>query len=96
MRADLVIKHEASVKALREAMLQLRNLRMSSCNLGNQQDCEVASLTDIEIVLLDLETKYRRASTSVKSSDSAERFDRVKVAADEARSKVSKLIDILK
>lgn len=96
MRADLVVKHEASVKALRDSILQLRNLRISSCNLGNAPDCELAALTDIEIVLLDIETKYRRASSSVKSTDLADRFTKVKVAADEARSKVSDLINILK
>ena len=96
MRADLVAKQEASVKALRDAMLQLRNVRTSSCNMGNAQDCELAALTDIEIALLDIETKYRRASSSIKSSDSADRFAKAKVAADEARSKVSDLIDILK
>lgn len=96
LRADLVAKQESSRRALRDAMVQLRNVRSRSCSAGQARDCELVALTDIEIALLDVETKYQRASSSAGSPESAERFAKAKAAADEARSKVSDLIDILK
>lgn len=92
MGIDLEAKLEASRRTLRNSIVQLRDIRAISCRTGNSQDCELAVLTDVELILLDIETKYARASRSA----SGEKFEKPKDAADEARSKVSDLIDTLK
>ncbi len=96
LRFELAQKQEASRKALRDAMVQLRNVRSRSCNIGNSQDCELVVLSDIELALLDIETKYQRAAASASSTEQAARAAKTSSAAEEARSKVSDLIDVLK
>lgn len=74
---------------LRQAIIELRNIRAVSCRLGNALDCDLAALTDVELLLLDVEGKYG-------SRGSHDLADKAKKAADDARSKVSDLIDVLK
>jgi len=96
LEAELDAKLETSRKTLRDAIVQLREVRSRSCTLGNATDCDLVTLGDVELVLLDLETKYWRASRTTSAPPAAEKYKKAKDAADEARGKVSELIDILK
>jgi hypothetical protein len=49
---DLDAKLEASHKALRSSIVQLRDIRAMSCRMGNAHDCELAMLIDVELALL--------------------------------------------
>ena len=93
---EIDAKLEAAQKSLRDAMIQLRDVRIRSCRLGRTTDCELATLSDVELSLLDIEVKYHRASRSALIASDAEKWKKVKETAGEARSKVDELIDILK
>ncbi len=96
LRMEVDAKLEASRKALREAMINLREIRLRSCKLGQAADCELVTLIDVELALLDIETKYQRASRGASPPSDIEKYSKAKEAAEEARSKVSELIDLLK
>jgi hypothetical protein len=91
MRAELEAKHEAAHQKLRAATVALRDIRLRSCSAGQTRDCELAKLTDVEIVLLDIEWKYRRGGDG-----SGERVAKARELSRDARSVVSDLIDALK
>ena len=75
---------QATIK-LREAIVNLRNVYQSSCNLGSMVDCEVAALANMQIALLDMEVKYRANGNS-----------KAKEMASDARSKIDDLSSFLK
>ena len=95
MRADAEAKLEAAQKGLREAMVSHRDIHLRSCKIVQTPNCELATLTDVQLMLLDLETKYRRAARDAATSDATEKLKKVKDAAEEAREKVYELAQIL-
>jgi hypothetical protein len=96
VRAEQTAKQEESRKTLRAAMLQLRDVRVRSCSVAKQSDCELATLSDIEIALLDLETKNWRAPRQAPSKEAADKYSKIQATADETRYKVSELVELLK
>ena len=52
-------------------------------------NCELATLTDAQVMLLDLEIKYRRAARDAATPEAAEKLEKVKDAAEETRAKFS-------
>ena len=94
MRLDANL--EASRRTLREAMVNLRDARLNSCKFRQGQDCDLVALSDVELALLDFETKYLRLSRTAAPSADADKFKKVVRAADEARQKVSDLEDLLR
>lgn len=87
---------EASRARLRDAIVQLKSVRMTSCKIGQSYDCDLATLSDIQLILLDVESKYHRASQRVASSATVDSFRKVMNAASSARSEVSDLADTLR
>ena len=59
--SNLDEKAEESNRNLRAAIVQLRDVRLASCNLPPSQDCDLAALSNAELLLLDIEWKYTRA-----------------------------------
>ena len=71
-------------------MVRFRDVHAQSCKSGQLKDCEVISLTDMQIALLDIERKYQRAARS-----GSEKAKRISTAAAEARGMVSELADAI-
>jgi hypothetical protein len=69
---------------------------MAMCRVRPNPDCDLAALRNVEVVLLDIESKYTRAIRSSTSAKDHEEFDKIKNAASEARQKVSDLEDLMK
>ena len=86
----------ASQMNLRAAMVNLRDIRMQGCKLGRATHCELATLSEIEIALLDLEIRYHQASQRATTEEDADKLKKKKDAAEDARSKVSELADLIK
>ncbi len=81
------------VDKLRKSIIQLKEVRKTSCNLGSGKDCELALLSEVEILLLDIETKYRKLARSTSSSTNREKYEKIKDLAGEVRQKTSDLED---
>ena len=79
-------------------MVRFRDVHAQSCKFGQQQDCEVVSLTDMQIALLDIERKYQRVarSGSGNGASTSEKAKKITTAAAEARGMVSDLTDVIK
>jgi hypothetical protein len=88
---------DEATRELRAAIIRLRDIRTTSCNdLHQSQDCDLAALSNAEVLLLDIESKYTRAARSSASSKDREEFEKVTNAADEAKQKVFHLEDLMK
>ena len=90
------VRLEATGRELREAMVRFRDVHAQSCKFGQLKDCEVVSLTDMQIALLDIEGKYQRAARSGSAASTIEKAKRISTAAAEARGMVSELADAIK
>ena len=97
VHSDLDAKVDEATKELRAAIIRLRDVRTTSCkDLRQGQDCDLAALSNAELLLLDIESKYTRAARSSASSQDREAFEKITTAADEAREKVFRLEDLMK
>jgi hypothetical protein len=86
VHSDLDAKLDEATRELRSAIIRLRDIRTTSCNdLRQSQDCDLAALSNAELLLLDIESKYARAARSSASSKDREEFERITNAADEAK-----------
>ena len=88
---ELEAKLEASNRQLREAIIASRDAMIASCRFRPNHDCDLADLRGIELTLLDLESKYRRAAKTSQSQGDVERYAKLKEATAEARQQVSDL-----
>ena len=57
---DIEAKRAASIAKLRDSIQALKEVRNRSCAIGNRRDCDLAKLSEIELILLDFEWRYRR------------------------------------
>lgn len=89
----LQAKMEESHANLRKAVIALGEVRMASCRYSAGRDCDLAKLSDMELELLDLETKYMRAARVSASEADSERFKKIKETASELRGQISELAD---
>jgi hypothetical protein len=97
VHSDLDAKLDEATRELRAAFIRLRDIRTTSCTDWRQrQDCDLAALSNAELLLLDIASKYTRAARSSASSKDREEFEKITNAADEAREKVSHLEDLMK
>lgn len=85
---------DASESTLRTAIVNLRQVRAVSCKLRPGPDCDLVALSDVQLQLLDISSKYRHL-TRVAESTAAEKLAKIKDAAEEARDKVGDLEDLL-
>lgn len=76
-----------SHQKLRTSMINLRDIRAASCRSGDKMDCQLAQLGDVEIILLDIELRYRHADS--------EKGKRVKDHVGNARYEISDLINAI-
>ena len=98
VHSDSDAKVDAATKELRAAIIRLRDIRTTSCSADRQrqsQDCDLAALSNAELLLLDIESKYTRAARSSASSKDREEFEKITNAADEAKEKVFHLEDLM-
>jgi hypothetical protein len=85
---EMEMRHAEIMRNLRATMIESRDLSLRLCAMGREEQCDLAALEQAEIILLDVEVKYKR-----RRSPEAEK---IKDAADEARSKVSDIQDLIK
>ena len=98
VHSDSDAKLDEATRELRAAITRLRDIRTTSCHDVRQrqsQDCDLAALSNAELLLLDIESKYTRAARSSASSKDREVFEKITTAADEAREKFSHLEDLM-
>jgi hypothetical protein len=76
---------------LRKAIILLGEARLNSCKFNSNYDCELAKLSEMELALLDMETKYMRASRASHSQTQLDKFNKLKEAARTARDNISEL-----
>lgn len=78
---------------LRKAIIALGEARRNSCKFSAGYDCDLAKLSDMEVDLLDLESKYLRAENAAHDRIDGEKFRKLKDAAGAARDQISELAD---
>ena len=86
---------EARAK-LRQAIIGLRDARMTGCKFSGGDDCQLAPISAVQLTLLDVESNAREAARAAANSTLRVRLERIQRAADEARQKVSDLEDEFK
>ena len=97
VHSDVDAKLDEASRELRAAIMRLRDIRTTSCHdLRQSQDCDLAALSNAELLLLDIESKYTRAARSSASSRDREEFEKIMNAANEARETVFHLEDLMK
>lgn len=97
VHSEVDAKLDEATRELRAAIIRLGDIRTTSCrDVRQSQDCDLAALSHAEVLLLDIETKFTRAARSSASSRDREEFEKIKIAADEAREKVFHLEDLMK
>jgi hypothetical protein len=94
--AALDAQREVASARLREAIIGLRDVRAKACAQWGREDCDLTAISNVELLLHDLETKARRARRNATSLAADERFKKIEDAASDARSKVSDLGDLIK
>jgi hypothetical protein len=80
---------------LREAKLALREVRRESCAARNDQDCLLADLSSVGVMLLDVEARYRNLRSQVQDENRKNRYKQVSESAEELRRKVDELIALI-
>ena len=88
---DLDLKREESTQRLREAIVGLRDARQTSCTFRRSHYCDLVELSSIELILLDLETKYRLIELNQNTPGIREKSRKIQGLASDALSKVSDL-----
>ena len=97
VNSDVDAKLDEATRELRAAIVRLRDIRTTSCHdLRGSQDCDLAALSNAELLLLDIESKFTRAARSASSSKDRDEFEKIKNAADEAKAKVFHLEELMK
>ena len=97
VHSDVDAKLDEATRELRAAIVRLRDVRTTSCkDLRQAQDCDLAALSNAELLVLDIESKYTRAAHSSASSKDREEFEKITNAAAEAREKVFLLEGLMK
>ena len=86
----------ASTQNLRNAIVNYRDVLSKSCKLYGGKDCEVAALADVQILLLDIEYKYRQLAASSSTVEASEKARVIQNFAAEARDSVDSLASSLK
>lgn len=92
LNAEIDVKVNESNRNLRDAIVKLKDVRVASCTMRRGANCDLVAISDVMLVLLDIEYKYSRAGRRA-SGPTAERFNKIKDAASEAMSAVSDLED---
>lgn len=87
---------ETSVQNLRNSMGAYRDASLNACKFGDKRACEVAELTNVQILLVDIETKYRRESRGQFDSELAEKAKKIQHLASGARSAIDELASKIK
>jgi hypothetical protein len=86
----------ASIQNLRKAIIHKRDVYSESCKRYGGNDCDVASLADVQILLLDIEHKYRQHAASSSTSEASKKAKATQNIASEARDLVNSLAESLK
>jgi hypothetical protein len=90
-RVNIDTQLDASSATLRDAIVKHRDVYLASCKRSSGQACDMVNLDDVEITLLDIQTKYRRASRSISSTATKEKFDKIISTASDAMQSISDL-----
>lgn len=84
-----------SILKLRQAIINLRDVRQRSCQFRTGPDCHLAELSSIELSLLDLEDSYRLAERRVQSEAKKTNYKKIQEVADRLRSEVDELAQLV-
>lgn len=104
--ADLRIKIEAqrievdrrradSILKLRQAILNLRDVRQQSCQFSRGPDCYLVEISTIELALLNLEDSYRLAESRVQSDEKKMNYKKIQEVSSSLRSGVGELAQLI-
>lgn len=86
LQSDMDAKMNAVVEKLRNSIIEHRRLYTISCRLNKEKDCDIAALDEAQIILLDIETKYRIKAKLAQDSDSAAKDKNIQQTASDIRS----------
>lgn len=84
-----------SISKLRQAIINLRDVRQRSCQFRTGPDCHLAELSSIELVLLNLEESYRLAESRVQSEARKANYKKIQEVANSLRSEVDELAKLV-
>ena len=96
IQSDTQAKVDESAVRLRTALVNSRNVYRSLCNSHRGVDCDIATLGDVKLFLLDLEIKYTRSARSARSEETKEKNENIRRAASDALQHVIDLADLIK
>ena len=96
IQSDIQAKVDESAVRLRTALVNSRNVYRNSCNSHRGDDCDMATLGDVKLFLLDMEIKYTRSARSGRSEETKEKNENIRRAASDALQHVIDLADLIK
>ena len=94
-RLEMERQRAESVSKLKEAIVNLRDVRRKSCQFTNGPDCYLAELSTVELVLLDIEDSYRRSENRTQNEARKANYKKIQEFADNLKSKVNELTELI-
>jgi hypothetical protein len=85
----------AATQSLRNAIVNYKETVSKSCKLWGGRYCELAALADVQILLLDIEYKYRQQAANSTTAEATEKAKATQNFASEARDLVNSLASSL-
>lgn len=90
-RTEVERQRADSISKLRQAIINLHDVRQRSCQFRAGPDCHLAELSSIELALLNLEESYRIAESRVQSEERKTNYKKIQEVASSLRSEVDEL-----
>ena len=94
-RLEMERQRAESISKLREAIVNLRDVRRKSCQFRNGSDCYLAELSSVELVLLDIEDAYRRGENRTQNEAGKTNYKKIQEFAGTLRSNIDELTELI-
>ena len=94
-RLEIERQRSESIAKLKEAIINLRDARRKSCQFKSGPDCQLAELSSVELLLLEIEDSYRRGEGRTQSEPRRTNYKAVQEMTSNLRGKVSELAELI-
>lgn len=84
-----------TILALRQSIVQLRDVELVGCNNGIIGYCDEVKISNIEISLIDLEYKYRQLAIRARSSKASDSYNDIAEKCSNALDSMSDIKDAM-
>jgi hypothetical protein len=84
-----------SIAKLKQAILNLREVRLKSCQFRPGANCHLADLSSIELLLLDIEDSYRLAEIRTPSEERKASYAKIQKVSNDLRDMIDELAQLI-